>query len=252
MQEYKVTIPQFEGPFDLLLFFIERDELDIREVSLASLTEDFLNYIHGLSNTDLELGGEFIWVAATLMKIKAKHLLPRIRPAEELSDEIDTEQKLLERLIEYKKYKDKLPYFLVLEETRSLQFSRENLALDWERLSNSRDLKKDSDSLEELQNLTLYQILKSYKKVIFRNLERKNISNHTIISPTYTIEQQKNSIVEWIKLSKRIDFLLIQKHAANKLELVYAFLAVLELIQEKVLKIDIGQGTNNFWLSFLS
>src|SRR6476620_5169849 len=105
IEEFSIKLPVFEGPFDLLLFFIEKDELDIHNIPIAKITDDFLNYIHQLNTLNIELASEFIFVAATLMRIKAKMLLPR----PELDDdghEIDLKKDLVQRLIEYKRFKE--------------------------------------------------------------------------------------------------------------------------------------------------
>jgi segregation and condensation protein A len=104
-ESFAIRLPQFEGPFDLLLFFIERDELDIHEIAIARITDDFLNYLHQMSSLNMELASEFIFVAATLMRIKAKMLLPRYE-AETGENETDSKEDLIRKLIEYKKFKD--------------------------------------------------------------------------------------------------------------------------------------------------
>src|SRR3982750_504414 len=98
---FEIKLPQFEGPFDLLLFFIERDEIEVHNISIAKITNDFLEYIQQMSELNIELASEFILVAATLMRIKAKMLLPR----PELDDqghEIDPREDLIQRLLLYK------------------------------------------------------------------------------------------------------------------------------------------------------
>src|ERR1700748_443310 len=104
-ESFAIHLPQFEGPFDLLLFFIERDELDIHDIPIARIADDFLNYIHQMTILNMELASEFIFVAATLMRIKAKMLLPRYESSGD-EDEADTKENLIRKLIEYKKFKE--------------------------------------------------------------------------------------------------------------------------------------------------
>ena len=99
---YEIKIPLFEGPFDLLLFFIERDELDIMDIPISQITNDFFEYISDLEKMNIEVASEFIVVAATLMRIKSRMLLPRLSVDEE-GNEIDPREELVEHLIEYKK-----------------------------------------------------------------------------------------------------------------------------------------------------
>ena len=103
---YEIKLPLFEGPFDLLLFFIERDEIDIMDIPISKITNDFFEYISDLESMNIEVASEFIVVAATLMRIKSKMLLPRLSLDEE-GNEIDPREELVEHLIEYKKYKSR-------------------------------------------------------------------------------------------------------------------------------------------------
>ena len=102
--DFEVKLPLFEGPFDLLLFFIERDELDIQNIPISEITSDFLRYIKHLEKMDIEVASEFILVAASLMRIKAKLLVPR-PDVDDKGKEIDPRQELVQKLLEYKKYK---------------------------------------------------------------------------------------------------------------------------------------------------
>ena len=117
MSGYTIKLPQFEGPFDLLLFFIERDELDIYDIPISQVTDDFLGYMRQAERMDIDLASEFVLVAATLCRIKAKMLIPR-KPVDEEGNEIDPREELVARLLEYKRYKS------VLEELRRLETAR--------------------------------------------------------------------------------------------------------------------------------
>ena len=120
---YRIKLQQFEGPFDLLLFFIERDELDIHDIPIAKITNDFLEYIHTMKAMNIELASEFILVASTLMRIKAKLLLPRPILNEE-GEEIDPREELVQRLLEYKRYKAVLSELAAMEEVQSQRIQR--------------------------------------------------------------------------------------------------------------------------------
>ncbi len=123
---FEIKLPQFEGPFDLLLFFIERDEIDIHNIPISEITNDFLTYIHQMSELNIELASEFILVAATLMRIKAKMLLPRPE-MDEQGNEIDPRKDLVERLLLYKQYKESCDEMRVSEEERSMKAPRGNI-----------------------------------------------------------------------------------------------------------------------------
>src|SRR6059058_49187 len=102
---YQIKLEQFEGPFDLLLFFIERDELDIYNIPITKITNDFLDFIHSTEKLNIELSSEFILFISTLMRIKAKMLLPR-KELDALGNEIDPRQELINKILEYKKFKE--------------------------------------------------------------------------------------------------------------------------------------------------
>jgi len=125
---FEIKLAQFEGPFDLLLFFIERDELDIHDIAIAKITDDFLNYIHQMNSLNMELASEFIYVAATLMRIKAKMLLPRY--AVEEDGELDPKAELIRKLVEYKKFKLICEEMRPMEEERLKQEKRGNITFD--------------------------------------------------------------------------------------------------------------------------
>src|ERR1700761_5970657 len=130
-ENFAIHLPQFEGPFDLLLFFIERDELDIHDIPIARITDDFLNYLHQMTILNMEIASEFIIVAATLMRIKAKMLLPRYE-AEGEGDGADTKEDLIRKLIEYKKFKEICEVLHPLEDERFQQEKRGNIKFDIE------------------------------------------------------------------------------------------------------------------------
>ena len=108
--QYSIKIDHFEGPFDLLLFFIERDELDIHDIQIHKITGDFLAYIQQLEKLNIDVASEFILVAATLMRIKAKMLIPR-KEIDEEGNEIDPREELARKLLEYKQYKEIIDEF---------------------------------------------------------------------------------------------------------------------------------------------
>src|SRR5258705_1760457 len=123
---YQIKLPQFEGPFDLLLFFIERDELDIYNIPITSIINDFLGYIHKSEELNIELSSEFILFISTLMRIKAKMLLPR-KEIDEEGNEIDPRQELVDKILEYKKFKEASAEMAEMEAARILMVKRGNI-----------------------------------------------------------------------------------------------------------------------------
>lgn len=238
---FEIKLAQFEGPFDLLLFFIERDELDIHDIPIAKITDDFLNYIHQMSSLNMELASEFIFVAATLMRIKAKMLLPRY--AAEEDGELDPKAELVRKLIEYKKFKLICEEMRPMEEERLKQEKRGNIIFDLQQVE------KTSVPGEELSELTLYKLMVVYDRVTKRFANRTEEVKHTVVQYPYTIEKQKKAINELLMINSKMDFKALAGHSENKVHFVYNFLAVLEMLQQELINIQIGLGYNNFWIS---
>lgn len=239
---FEIKLPQFEGPFDLLLFFIERDELDIHEIHIAKITTDFLEYIHQMHLLNIELASEFIFVAATLMRIKAKMLLPRPE-LDENGNEADLKDSLIQKLLEYKKFKLVAEELKGFEHERTLQEKRGNIAFDLEQLAAL------AEPAEELSSFSLYKLMLTYAKAMERYQERSATVTHTIVQYPYSIEQQKEAIINLLAINKKLDFADVAKSSENRVHFVYNFLAVLEMLQQQLISIQVGLGFNNFWIS---
>lgn len=239
---FAIKLPQFEGPFDLLLFFIERDELDIHDIPIARITDDFLNYIHQMTVLNMELASEFIFVAATLMRIKAKMLLPRHNTGDE-ENEIDTKEGLIRKLIEYKKFKVLCEELRPFEEERFKQERRGNIKADLEQVE------KVTVPGEELSELNLYKLMMVYHRLMRNYNTRSQEVHHTVVQYPYTIEKQKEAIKHLLSINKKMDFKHIAGNSENKVHFIYNFLAVLEMLQQEAIEITIGLGFNNFWIA---
>lgn len=241
-ESFEIKLPQFEGPFDLLLFFIERDELDIHDIPIARITDDFLNYIHQMVSLNIELASEFIFVAATLMRIKAKMLLPRYE-AEDGESEIDHKEELIRKLIEYKKFKEICEEVRPLEDERFKQEKRGNIKYDLEQAE------RVATPGEELAEINLYKLMIVYERLMRNYASRAEEVKHTVVQYPYTIEKQKKAIDDLLRINKMMDFKAIAGYSDNRVHFVYNFLAVLEMLQQELIDIQIGLGYNNFWIS---
>ncbi len=238
---YEIKLPLFEGPFDLLLFFIERDELDIYDIPISKITEDFLGYLANLEKQKLEVASEFILVAATLMRIKAKLLLPREK-LDELGNEIDPRDELVGHLLEYKKYKSVIAELAHLAENRSLKEKRGNVLKELKKISESTDVES------ELQDVDLYKLLKIYGSVLARYADDQKKPVHTIIPYPYTIADKKKEILSKLVDKNKISFEELITIENNKISVIFNFLAILELLQMQLIGIILGEGFNNFWI----
>jgi segregation and condensation protein A len=238
---FEIRLPQFEGPFDLLLFFIERDELDIQDIPIAKITDDFLDYLHHMNSLNIEVASEFIFVAATLMRIKAKMLLPRPDLDDE-GNEIDLKRDLIQKLIEYKKFKQLAEQFKLLENERFMQEKRGNINHDVLQMALT------ADPGEELESFDLYKLMMTFNKVLQRSLQRDNKQEHIVEQYPYNIESQKKAIDRLLAINKRLDFKDIVTNSDNKVHFVYNFMALLEMLQQDLISIQTGIGFNNFWI----
>nr|WP_283774014.1 segregation/condensation protein A [Aquiflexum sp. TKW24L] len=224
-----------------MLFFIERDELDIYDIPISKITLDFLDYIHHLEKLEIEVASDFILFAATLMKIKSKMLIPRPE-IDENGEEIDPREELIKHLLEYKKYKSVILELAKLEESRLAKESRGNI------MAELKQLAKADDVDAEMQDLDLYKLLKVFQKVMSKYSSRTDETKHTVIQYPYTIEQQKDFVLEKMLLKDRVPFTEFINYKPEKIFVIYTFLAILELLQLSMVTITIGEGFNNFWV----
>lgn len=241
-ETFTIKLSKFEGPFDLLLFFIERDELDIYDIPIAKITNDFLAYIRELEAMNIDLASEFIVVAATLMRIKAKMLLPR-KPVDEQGNEIDPREELVNRLLEYKRYKSVLEEMRSLEEERSTREGRGNVTKELKEIA----VKALVDS--ELEDLTLFRLLRVFERMMRQFDEDQKRPIHQIYTYQYTVETQRDFILAKLEKGKKSDFRQVFGDLENRLHAIITFLALLEMLNRQELYIVQGEGVNNFWLT---
>lgn len=236
---YQIKLPQFEGPFDLLLFFIERDELDIYNIPIAKLTNDFLGYIHTLDNLNIELASEFILFVSTLMRIKARMLLPR-RDVDAQGNEIDPRQELVDKILEYKRFKEASEVMVMMEADRQMQQKRGNIKQEMDSLGDSYS------EGTEIQTVTMYKLLQAYEKVIKRFNERNLKPQHVVVKYNYSLEGQRTYLIAHLKEQRRVSFEVLFISCENRIHAIFTFLAMLELIQQNFMAILTGTGRNNF------
>ena len=232
---YKIKLQDFEGPLDLLLFFIKRDELDIYDIPIAYITKEFMQYMHLVEKLDLEAAGDFILMASTLMQIKVRMLLPR--EVDEEGEEIDPRADLVKALLEYKRYK---------ETTDELSYMEAN-----QRKVNFRNYyKKDAvESPQELdallKNITIYDLIKAFRKA----MEEKPVEPvHQVKKWNVTIDQQIDYLTEAIKRRKRFLFFELMQEMRNKIKIIVTFIAMLEMIKMGRLGLRESNSFNDFEL----
>ncbi len=236
---YQIKLDQFEGPFDLLLFFIERDELDIYNIPITRITNDFLDYIHQSEKLNIELSSEFILFVSTLMRIKAKMLIPR-KELDEQGNEIDPRQELVNKILEYKKFKDASAKLAEMEEIRMLMIKRGNLQKELAQIG------EEAGEGTEIQTVTLFKLMKAFERVIQKLQERNNKPVHTVVQYNYTMEGSREYMLDVCAREKTLAFEKIFEYCENRIHAIFLFLSLLELIQQRYMTILTGEGRNNF------
>jgi segregation and condensation protein A len=236
---YNIKLEQFEGPFDLLLFFIERDELDIYNIPIFQITSEFLAHIKTLEELNIELASEFILFASTLMRIKAKMLIPR-KEIDEQGNEIDPRKELIDKILEYKRFKEASEEMAIMEANRVLQKNRayavKELAEIGETMSEGTDV----------QSITVFKLFQQYEKVIKKMNQRNEKPQHVVVKYNYTMEGQRDYLMSWVKRDTKVAFERVFQECETRVHALFNFLALLELSQQKYLTLLVGEGRNNF------
>jgi segregation and condensation protein A len=240
---YQIKLAQFEGPFDLLLFFIERDELDIYNVPINNIIKDFMEYIHGQENLNIELSSEFILFISTLMRIKAKMLLPR-KELDEEGREIDPRMELINKVLEYKRFKEASARMAEMEALRMLMVRRGNLHKELSQIG------EEAGEGTEIQTISLFKLMKTFERVMLKLNERQNKPTHTVIQYNYTLEESRDYMLDRVRQEKTVSFEKIFEICENRIHAIFLFLSTLELVQQKFMTILVGEGKNNFILEF--
>lgn len=240
---YQIKLPQFEGPFDLLLFFIERDELDIYNIPITKIINDFLAFIHSQETPNIELSSEFILFISTLMRIKAKMLLPR-KEVDAQGNEIDPRQELIDKILEYKKYKEAAAEMAALEAERMLMARRGNIQKELSQIG------EEASEGTEVQTITLFKLMKAFERVMQRYHEKQNKPTHTVVRYNYTMEGSKADMISMVQSHRTLAFEKVFEKVENRVHAIFLFLSMLELVQGRFIRILIGEGRNNFIVEY--
>ncbi|MEE3152564.1 MAG: segregation/condensation protein A [Candidatus Neomarinimicrobiota bacterium] len=222
---YKIQLNNFEGPIDLLLYFIRRDELDIYDIPIAKITKEFIDAVEEWERVQLHVAGDFIVMASTLMRIKAKLLLPR----PELGDDgeiIDPRKELVQQLVEYKRFKDVAEMLKNLSDERDQKFCRQLEPII---------LTDELDSEENIiLDVTLYDLARFFKSVMDN---MPVVSQFELHREPVRLEKQKEFIFRYIDGDGRLKFSTILDKLKTRMEIVVTFLAVLDLVREGICRL---------------
>ena len=217
---YTIKLLDFEGPLDLLLFFIKRDELDIYDIPIASITREFLDYMHFLQQFDLEIAGEFLVMAAELMQIKVKMLLP---PEQGEEEELDPRANLVQRLVEYKRFKEMSLHLKNREEEQMKVHYRGFHSAD-------EHVVEEETSEDMIRDVTFFDLIASFKFAMDR-MPKKFV--HEIEKINVTIEEQIAYIEEFFSRRSEATFYDLVRTFTDRIRIVVTFLALLEVIRAR-------------------
>jgi len=232
---YRIKLQTFEGPLDLLLFFIKRDELDIYDIPIAKIAKEFLEYIQVLQELDLEVAGDFIVLAAELMQIKVRMLLPKA-PGEE--EEEDPRADLVRRLLEYKRFKEASTVLSSLEDESSKLFYRQGFHSDSKTVSLE-------DQEVSLKNITMFNLISAFKKVL-DNVPKKIY--HDIELMNVSIDEQMSYIADVFRMKEEITFFELVSHMSEKIRIIVTIIAMLEMVKNKIIALKPAEHDDDFIL----
>lgn len=219
---YTIKLRDFEGPLDLLLFFIKRDELDIYNIPIAKITKEFFDYLQYMRDLDLEIAGDFLVMAAELMQIKVKMLLPP-EPGEE--EEEDPRANLVKRLIEYKRFKE------VAQELVAREEAQMKIAYRGYREADPRVMEMEEDEMS-LSDVSLFDLIASFQYAVAR-MPKKFV--HEIVKINVTIDEQIEYILDFFSRRSETTFAELIEGMTEKIRIVVTFIALLELIRSRKL-----------------
>jgi segregation and condensation protein A len=223
--EYKVKLEVFEGPLDLLLYLIKKDEVDIYDVSIERITSQYLEYLETFRMLDLEIAGEFVVMAANLIYIKSRSLLPvHQQPPEEDAEEEDPRWDLIRQLIEYKKFKD------AAFQLHQRELVQEGLIA---RLPEKPDFNEPALLESEVG---IFDLISAFQKVL-KKIERKREDLREIFEENFTVSDKIDFIIWTVTGDKSVAFSELFASAASRTEIAVTFLALLELIRMKLLRV---------------
>lgn len=223
--DYKVKLEIFEGPLDLLLYLIKKDEIGIYDVSIERITRQYLDYLDTFKMLNIELASEFIVMAANLMYLKSRELLPKsLQPPDEEADEADPRWELIRQLVEYKKFKD-AAQFLGTQEIKTQDF-----------FAASPEVPDLSAISEAVPKAGIFDLIRAFQKVLKR-FEGAN-ELREIVADRWTVSDKIEHLLETVPVGGRVVFDTLFSSASSRSEVIVTFLAVLELIKLSHLEIE--------------
>ena len=220
----RITLPEFEGPLDLLLYLIRRDQIDIHDIPIAPITRSYMEYLALMQELDLDVAGEFMVMAATLIQIKSKMLVP-VDPTEAQGDDEqeDPRDLLVQRLLEFQRYKEAAGILHQQAQIRAATWTRPETLLP-----------AFDDRGEEMLEAGLFDLVSAFKELLDR---RKTLFDHEVAAEGKSIEQRIEELLALLREGESLDFLELFATLETKADMIVTFLALLEIIRLKRVKV---------------
>lgn len=235
-KDYRIQLANFEGPLDLLLFLIRKNELDIYDIPIAEITRQYLEYVELMKELDLEVAGEFILMAATLIQIKVRMLLPR-PDFETEEDEEDPRAQLVRQLLEYKRFKEVAETLTEIEDRQRRLFARSDFTWQKQYHSTQHEL--------VMKDVGMFDLMAAFKKVL-DEMPRQSV--HEISTAGVTIEEQIEMILQKCREEDKIRFDLLMQQYQERVILIVTFMAILELIRTHRIIVKQASVFGEIWI----
>ncbi|MEF8795678.1 MAG: segregation/condensation protein A [Salinivenus sp.] len=235
---YRVELQQFEGPMDLLLFFIKRDEVDVYDIPIARIADEYLAYVRVLEEIDLDGVGDFIYMAALLINIKAQMLLPSTETDEE-GEAVDPRRELVERLLEYVRFKEAADQLSTRREHRREHFTRGDASSQRENVQEDHDVEVDA---------SVYDLVEALGEMLDESGEEDTDPVHEVEPLEHSVENQQEYVLNRLSDTTRVSFRALIR-TRSKGFVIATFLAVLELARQHYLRIELDDTAGDFHLA---
>ena len=238
MVDYRVNLDIFAGPLDLLLYLVRKDEVDIYDIPIAKITDQYVHYIEMLKTLDIDLAGDFLVMAATLMQIKSAMLLPKAEPEQLRADDLaDPRAELIRQLLEYKKFKDAANLLNIAADEQRERFARPSIIVE--------QLSPDFEPAVDIEQVSVWDLLEAFDSIMEdtgAGLDISHIKDDTPID-LYQIE-----ILHHLQTEGQMSFERIFESKANRAVMIGLFLALLELIREKLVWVEQPESSAQLYL----
>ncbi|MFH1616168.1 MAG: segregation/condensation protein A [Planctomycetota bacterium] len=228
MSDYRVNLDIFSGPMDLLLYLVRKEEVDIYDISIARITDEYIRYVEMLKQLDIDLAGDFLVMAATLMEIKSAMLLPRVEIEQiEDSDSADPRAELIRQLLEYKKFKDAANMLSDAAQQQNLRFNRPDTIID--------TLKPAREAEMDIEQVSVWDLLRAFNDLMRATGKLADLGH---IADDTPIDLYEIDILDRLQKDGPMSFERLFVGDKNRLVLVGMFLALLELIRAKLIWVE--------------